>query len=276
MAKLLRTLTNGNDNQQFVLSFAQSLAGFDGYEIYGLEGNDTITGSSGHDIIDGGAGQDVLRGGNGNDELTGGDDYDELFGEAGADTLYGAMGNDMLDGGTGDDFLSGGYGDDQLFGAAGNDLLHGNAGNDYLSGHTGEDELFGDSGNDILTAGSGIDRLIGGRGADQLTGGADSDFFVFTQAVAGEIDRITDFDRAGADRDFIDISALLDSVGFAGATFQQAKDAGFLRFVADGATGSRIVIDTNGNAADVSPDIVIAIVDNVTVSQLDSALNFIV
>ncbi len=293
MAKIVLNRYAANDTIDLSeVSFRVFLGGYDGYEIYAGGGNDTVTGSYKDDIIYGEAGQDVLHGGRGNDEITGGDDYDELFGDEGNDTLYGAMGSDQLDGGTGDDFLSGGYGDDQLFGGADNDTLHGNNDNDYMQGGTGDDELFGDNGNDILIGGSGYDWIVGGRGADTLTGGADSDFFIFTQAETTQVqttfngqpitltnsvtDRITDFDLSGANMDYIDISALLDSVGFTGTTFQEARSDGYLRFVANGTTGTKIVIDTNGNAPDTSLNVVIAIVDNVTVAQLDNASHFIV
>ena len=53
--------------------------------IYGLAGNDNITGGALADLLDGGSGNDLIRGGNGNDTLVGG---------VGNDVLYGGVGND--------------------------------------------------------------------------------------------------------------------------------------------------------------------------------------
>ncbi len=52
-----------------------------------------------------------LFGGNGNDTLTGGSGNDLLFGQAGADILFGGAGNDQLFGGDGKDILTGGPGE---------------------------------------------------------------------------------------------------------------------------------------------------------------------
>jgi predicted ribosomally synthesized peptide with SipW-like signal peptide len=88
-----------------------------GYLIFGLGGDDVITGSNQADCIVGGAGNDHLVGGNQGDVLLGGD------------------GDDVLNGG-GDaaDDRSGGNGKDWLYGQAGDDELHGANGKDYLDG----------------------------------------------------------------------------------------------------------------------------------------------
>jgi Ca2+-binding RTX toxin-like protein len=58
-----------------------------------------------------------------------------------------------------------------------------------LSGGDGADQLFGDRGNDTLA---------GGRHNDDLFGGQGGDVFVFdTGSMAGEVDRIGDFQRGG-------------------------------------------------------------------------------
>ncbi|WP_428672822.1 hypothetical protein [Reyranella sp.] len=75
-------------------------------QLYGNDGNDTLTGADGSDTIDGGTGNDTLTGGAGGDTLTGG---------AGDDTLTGGDGNDYLTGGTGVDTVSGGAGNDTLY-----------------------------------------------------------------------------------------------------------------------------------------------------------------
>ena len=63
---------------------------FAGFTVYGLAGNDSITGDSLDDYLDGGEGDDTLDSGKGND------------------TLVGGAGNDTLDGGSGSDHMEGG------------------------------------------------------------------------------------------------------------------------------------------------------------------------
>ncbi len=55
--------------------------------IYGLDGNDTITGSNDADLLRGGRGNDILKGGQG---------ADVLIGDAGQDTLTGGEGRDIF------------------------------------------------------------------------------------------------------------------------------------------------------------------------------------
>ncbi|MCU0910201.1 MAG: Hint domain-containing protein [Rhodobacteraceae bacterium] len=160
-----------------------------GMELYGGDGNDTLTG---------GSGGDWLEGGGGNDLLTGGDGWDGLDGGAGNDTLYG---------GAGADDAYGGEGDDSVFGGAGTDLLYGGGGRDTLDGGSEADTLYGDLGDDVL---------VGGAGKDTVTGGAGSDVFVL--ADGSGVDVITDFDLGDPDgdgltTDRLDVSGLTDADG---------------------------------------------------------------
>ena len=73
--------------------------------LFGLSGNDRITGGAGNDELAGNDGNDTIKDGRGNDLLDGG---------AGNDVMYFAAGNDSLTGGTGTDtaqvgFASSGY-----------------------------------------------------------------------------------------------------------------------------------------------------------------------
>lgn len=90
--------------------------------VYGMDGDDTITGAYGHN--------NVLDGGNGDDNLYGQDGNDHLIGGNGNDLLYAQDGNDTLDGGAGNDTLYGGNGNDTLNGGAGTNSLEGDGGND--------------------------------------------------------------------------------------------------------------------------------------------------
>ena len=76
-----------------------------------------------------------------------------LFGGNGNDTLIGGAGNDILDGGAGDDTVVGGKGTDTAFLGAGNDTFIWNPGD----------------GNDVVEGGSGFDTLDF-RGADRPAG----------------------------------------------------------------------------------------------------------
>jgi Ca2+-binding RTX toxin-like protein len=80
--------------------------------ILGLAGNDVLT----VDDANGPMPPANLFGGEGNDTLTGSASDDVLDGGPGNDTLIGRGGNDILQGGPGNDTLIGGQGSDQMFG----------------------------------------------------------------------------------------------------------------------------------------------------------------
>jgi Ca2+-binding RTX toxin-like protein len=192
-------------------------------EAFGQGGADTIS----LDESSGALPAADLFGGDGNDTLTGGSGADELFGEGGNDTLLGKGGNDLLFGGDGNDTLTGGPGDDQVFGQAGNDTMTWNPGdgNDLFEGGAGSDTAIVNGGNgaetftistngsrvrldrvtpapfsldigtteslalhagggdDVITAGNGLSSLIrltldGGDGNDTITGGDGADLLI--------------------------------------------------------------------------------------------------
>ena len=151
-------LTPNNDTVSYATSNSP-------LEIYGLAGNDEITGGNDSDFIDGGDGNDTLRdvGGFGNDHFVGGAGDDNLFAIAGDDWLEGGTGNDVLEGGADNDTLDAGSGTDNLDGGAGNDLLIADG-----SFADGPDLMFGGDGNDVyslsglnfkITDTSGLDRI---------------------------------------------------------------------------------------------------------------------
>jgi Ca2+-binding RTX toxin-like protein len=93
---------------------------------FGQGGNDTIT----LDQSNGALPAANLFGGEGNDTLTGGSGNDQLFGQGGNDTLLGKGGIDFLFGGDDNDTLTGGDADDQVFGESGDDRMIWNPGDD--------------------------------------------------------------------------------------------------------------------------------------------------
>src|ERR1700756_1773236 len=104
-------------------------------EVFGQGGNDTIS----LDESNGALPAANLFGGDGNDTITGG---------SGNDILLGKGGNDFLFGGDGNDTLTGGAGDDQVFGEAGNGLMIWNPGDgtDLFEGGDGVDTAEGNGG----------------------------------------------------------------------------------------------------------------------------------
>jgi Ca2+-binding RTX toxin-like protein len=116
---------------------------------FGQGGNDTIT----LDEANGALPATQLFGGDGNDTLTGGSGADVVFGEAGNHTLLGKGGNDLLFGGDGNDVLAGGDGNDQMLGEAGNDRIVWNPGDDsdLAEGGDGNDTLEVNGGNGAET-----------------------------------------------------------------------------------------------------------------------------
>jgi Ca2+-binding RTX toxin-like protein len=94
----------------------------------GTEGPDAIIGTDDYNNIHAQGGDDVAYGGGGyaddiygmagNDTLSGGPGVDYLSGSSGNDTLYGDAGEDYIDarehGGTGIDMVSGGGGNDEI------------------------------------------------------------------------------------------------------------------------------------------------------------------
>ena len=170
--------------------------------VWGMGGNDTISGGAGddfifgdslkteaelhgRDVIDGGEGDDRIVGGGGSDVLYGGEGNDVLVGDSGfvpgfdeeallpavyhgSDEIYGGVGNDIVVGGGGGDFLYGGEGNDQIFGDAEDGKLH--------PALNGWDYIEGGAGDDVVSGGYGWDEIHGGTGNDYMFGDAGSDF----------------------------------------------------------------------------------------------------
>ena len=182
----------------------------DGNRLWGLAGNDTLSGRDGPDMLSGGAGDDVLDGGDEEDTLEGGSGADMLTGGGGADTASYAnsmMGvtvrlhSNMAKGGdaTGDVFVdvttveySVPAEDPEdpdiikeetvpdivhLTGSAMADILAGDSRDNTIMGGGGDDKIYGGpgGGDDMLHGGRGDDMLFGGRGDDTLNGGMGND-----------------------------------------------------------------------------------------------------
>jgi Ca2+-binding RTX toxin-like protein len=103
-------------------------------QIIGTNKDDIIFGVSVTDsLIYGLKGDDVITGGPGETRLYGGDGNDEINGGAGNALIVGGEGDDVLFGGTGTNTLIGGPGNDQLYAGASSDTLIGGSGKDYFN-----------------------------------------------------------------------------------------------------------------------------------------------
>ena len=206
------TVSYGQVNETF--TDIEQLVGSEFDDVLTVQGSrpTSVFGLGGDDLLTGGTGADMLVGGEGNDTVRGG---------AGNDTLFGSAGNDFLNGGSGDDSLFGQAGDDFFVGIGGTDVIAGGTGIDTnsfegvgagvtaviqadnsgtasygqvqesftgIENLTGSDfddvlsvftnrntTLRGEGGNDILTSLAGNDFLFGGFGNDILRGGAGND-----------------------------------------------------------------------------------------------------
>lgn len=122
--------------------------------IYGLGGNDSLSGSAAGDAIWGAAGNDTIDARDGSDWLDGGDDNDTILGGTGADTLNGGNGNDSLDGGAWADTLIGGAGTDVGINGETLDGIESNtSGGSNTGGNTGG-STGGSTGGDTGTGGN--------------------------------------------------------------------------------------------------------------------------
>ncbi|HEY2248001.1 MAG TPA: calcium-binding protein [Bradyrhizobium sp.] len=209
---LIQMFGQGGDD---TLSVNEANGAMPAVNIFGGDGNDTITGGSGNDLLFGQAGNDTILGKGGNDFLFGGDGNDTLTGGAGDDQVFGEAGNDRMiwNPGDGTDLFEGGDGVDtaevnggngaEVFtltangsrvrfdrtnpapfsldiGTTENFVLNMNGGDDTFTAGNGLASLInvtvdGGAGNDTITGGDGNDTLLGGDGNDLITGGRGND-----------------------------------------------------------------------------------------------------
>jgi Ca2+-binding RTX toxin-like protein len=202
---------SGND----VISLDESNGALPAANLFGGDGNDTVTGGSGADMLFGQAGNDTLNARGGNDFLFGGDGNDTLIGGAGDDQVFGQAGDDRMiwNPGDGTDLFEGGDGIDTAevnggngsetftitangsrvrfdrtspapfsldIGTTENLVINANGGDDVITAGNGLAGLIsltidGGAGNDTIIGGDGDDRLLGGDGNDTITGGRGSD-----------------------------------------------------------------------------------------------------
>ncbi len=190
----------------------------------GSPGPNLLIGTIFNDRINGGAGDDTINGNEGNDLIEGNLGSDILSGNDGNDTLNGGNGNDLLDGGSGIDTAD--YSGLKFKGLLSTDLgldanlatgiaQHSSQNNPLGSTDTlvNLENLTGTSRRDRLVGDSGDNLLVGGKGKDTLTGGGGSDRFGY-RTCSERGDTLVDF---VVGEDLIEVSQLLDSVGYIGS-----------------------------------------------------------
>jgi len=249
--------------------------------LFGGDGNDTLTGGSGNDLLFGQAGNDILNGRGGNDQLFGGAGNDTLTGGAGDDRMFGQAGNDRMiwNPGDGSDLMEGGDGIDtaevnggsasEVFtitanggrvrfdrlspgpfsldiGTTENLVVNANGGDDTITAGNGLSTLIqltidGGDGNDTITGGDGNDTLLGGNGNDTITGGRGSDT---ARLGAGDDTFIW---NPGEGSDTVEGQAGFDTLQFNGADINESIDISAIgtrvRFSRD---PGGVVMDLNG------------------------------
>ena len=112
--------------------------------------------------------------------------------------------------------------------------ITGTSGDDDLVGEVGGGILEGQDGDDDLTAQGGQTTMIGGAGQDTLFAGPGEDTILFEDDlnnILANADTIHDF-RTGVGGDVLDVSDILDMIGYSGS--DPIAD-GYLEFDQDGA-----------------------------------------
>ena len=211
-----------------------------GNKLWGLAGNDTLSGREGGDELYGGAGDDTLDGGDEDDILEGGSGADELTGGLGDDTasyagstmgvtvrLHSsqAMGGDAK-GDTWGDVVTVPYtvpAEDpedpsvemeetvpdivHLTGSHMADILAGDSRDNIIKGNGGDDKIYGGpgGGDDTLYGGPGDDMVFGGRGDDILLSGGKGNDMLNGGPGADNFDGGPGNDMIYADLDDVDI-----------------------------------------------------------------------
>lgn len=225
--------------------------------IQGLDGDDRLTGRGGNDLLDGGMGADRMTGGTGNDSYVVDVRADRVIEVAGGgrDTVLSSI-----------DFTLG----DQVevLRLTGDNAINGR-------GNALANELFGNVAANSLDGREGADILVGGGGRDLLTGGAGADIFRFGEGDTGRTgaaaDRILDF----ATGDTIDLAAIdarestaadeafrfLGTGAFTGKAgelrFSVASGTTFVQADTDGDKAADYVIRVEGDHALVAADFVL-------------------
>lgn len=133
--------------------------------------------------------------------------------------------------------------------------------------------ITGGNGNDTLVGTPGKDNLVGNVGPDILTGGAGEDHFIMTSSNDRQ-DTITDFTSGD---DVINLVSLFDQYGITTTTYTAAAAQGYLSIITNGAGGSIVRFDSNGDGGffDFTTPVNFIVVQGVTPAALANDANFV-
>ncbi len=176
------TITGGSAADELAVKFAHRRGPRGWCRLWGMGGDDIIIAKGGRNFLDGGIGNDTITGSDARDLIAGFLGNDTIDAKDGNDIVHGGDGNDIIDLGDGNDLCLAGDGDDNVTGGNGNDRIFGQAGNDTIDGGDGNDSLFGINGADSLLGSDGNDLLVGGDEEDFLDGGTGSNRLIQREA----------------------------------------------------------------------------------------------
>jgi len=243
-----------------------TLTGTDDIDGTGNGLNNVLLGNDGDNRLDGGAGRDTMTGGKGDDTYVvdaAGDVVRETIAEGGGiDTVESSVTVSLAARVNVENLVLTGAG---RINGTGNRLANqivGNGADNKIDGRSGDDLLIGGDGNDTILGSTGNDSIDGGIGSDRLTGGAGRDLFDFDLLTEAG-DTIADF-ATGATGDVLDLSSILDDVGYTGS---DAFADGVLSFDRSG-RNTVISIDADGFGA--GPATTVATLLNVTLTAADT------
>ena len=189
--------------------------------VYGGDGNDTITGNDADNHLVGGHGDDTLTGGAGNDILDGGTGADTMIGGTGNDTYHVDQAGDVVteNPGEGTDLVHTTLSSYAL-GANLENLTFDGTGDFHGTGNELDNVITGGAGNDTLIGGAGNDTLDGGPGADLMIGGTGDDTYYVDHA--GDV--VTEFAGEGTDLVHTTLSSYTLGANLENLTFDGTAD----------------------------------------------------
>ncbi len=137
------------------------------HEIYGLGGNDTLTGNAGNDLLDGGTGADNMSGGSGNDVYRVDNVLDNVTEGflAGTDRVESSISWSLAADIFVENLTLTGLGNNSATGNSLNNIISGNAGNNVIDGGLGADTMSGGAGNDTYYLDNAADQVVEGVAA---------------------------------------------------------------------------------------------------------------
>ena len=194
-----------------------------------------ITGNAAANTLDGGAGADTLAGAGGNDTYVVDNAADQVRENAseGLDTVRAGVTHTLA------------LNIENLV-LTGTAAING-------TGNTLNNVITGNAAANTLTGGDGNDTLDGKQGADTLTGGAGADIFAFSTALAGNVDRIVDY-NAAQDTVWLDnaVFTALNDGAMATTAFQAGSSSvaalASVRVIFNTSTGA-LLYDADGSGA---------------------------